>query len=89
MLRCRDLSAASIVRILTVGHFYTAENVHAHYFGHVVEVAFFLVGEEDVLKFREFNLRLLSCLRARFAHNDSISSLCTTKCVNLANMCSK
>ena len=37
-----------------------------HYFCNVVlEVAFFLVGEEDVLKFCELNLRLLS----RFAHN--------------------
>ena len=29
MLRCRDLSAATIVRIQTVGHFYSAENAHA------------------------------------------------------------
>ena len=44
----------------TVGHFHFAENAHAHYFYHVVEVAFFmLVGEEDFLKFSEFNLRWL------------------------------
>ena len=67
MLRCRDLSAASIVRIQRVGHFYSAESAHAHYIHHVVEVAFFLVGkEEDVLK---LNLCWLSCLRARFALN--------------------
>ena len=41
MLRCRDLSAATTVCIQTVGHFLLAENVHAHYFYHVVEVAFF------------------------------------------------
>ena len=41
MLRCRELSAASMVRIQTVGHFYSAENMHAHYFHHVVEVAIF------------------------------------------------
>ena len=67
MLRCRDLSAASIVRIQTVGHFLLCGNAHAHYFYHVVEVAIFLVGEEeDGPKLREF---WLSCLRARFAHN--------------------
>ena len=67
MLRCRDLSAATIVCIQTVGHFFLAENAHAHYFYHVAEVTFF--EEEDVLKFRELNLRWLSCLQARFAHN--------------------
>ena len=67
MLRYRDLSAAIIVCIQTVGHFLLAENAHAHYFYHVAEVTFF--EEDDVLKFRELNLRWLSCLRARFAHN--------------------
>ena len=57
MLRCRDLSAASIVRIQTVGHFLLCGNAHAHYIYHVVEVG---------PKLREF---WLSCLRARFAHN--------------------
>ena len=65
-LRCRDLSAVSIVRIQTVGHFYSAENACALFLQYyVVEVAFFLLGEkEDFPKFRAG-----SCLRARFAHN--------------------
>ena len=30
MLRCRDPTAIRIVRIQTVGHFYSAENAHVH-----------------------------------------------------------
>ena len=62
-----DLSAATILRIQTVGHFYSAENAHAHHFlprgVATCELPFFSLERK---KFREFNLRWLS---SRFVHN--------------------
>ena len=48
MLRCRDLSAATIVRIQTVGHF-TLRQTRMR----IISTTWWKsVGEEDVLKFR-------------------------------------
>ena len=61
-LRCRDPALPTLYGHMCSRPFVRAENAHAHYFYHVLEVE----RKEDGLKLREF---WLSCLRATFAHN--------------------
>ena len=87
MLRCRDLSAASIYS--NSRPFLLCGKRACALFLPRGGSRLFLDGEEDVLKFRELNLRWLSCLRARFAHNVKLVAIPTKKSVNLAKMCSE
>ena len=66
MLRCRDLSVTSIVRVHSVGHFLLAENEHAHY---IILRPRGCPEEKDVRVCRDLRFPWLSSLQARFAHN--------------------
>ena len=62
MLRRRDLSVTSIVRVHSVGHFLLAENEHAHDHMAVRKRKTFVCAVS-------YDFPWLSCLQARFAHN--------------------